>query len=151
MDRVLTQGIELVWQSRDVGIKGLDMGGSATFTDATVKANAANPAQVGKTWVRIPKQRYTVQASYRPNAEWLLGATWRFAGRQFNTELNVDDNPDTFGGVSSVNQLDLKAAWKFARGWEWGAGINNVTNQSSWQAHTLPQRSIQTELRYSLM
>lgn len=150
VDRVLTQGIELVWQSRDVGIKGLDIGGSATFTDATVKANAANPAQVGKAWVRIPKQRYTVQASYRPNAEWLLGATWRFAGRQFNTELNVDDNPDTYGGVSGVNQLDLKAAWKFAKGWEWGAGINNVTNQSSWQAHTLPQRSIQTELRYSL-
>lgn len=150
VDRVLTRGIELVWQSRDVAIKGLDIGGSATFTDATVKVNAANPAQVGKTWLRIPKQRYTVQAGYRPNAEWLFGATWRFAGRQFNTELNVDGNPDTYGGTSSVNQLDLKAAWKFAKGWEWGAGINNVTNQSSWQAHSLPQRSVQAELRYSL-
>jgi iron complex outermembrane receptor protein len=150
VDRVLTQGIELVWQSRDVLIHGLDIGGSATFTQATVKANAANPAQVGKAWLRIPKQRYAVQASYRPNAAWLLGASWRFSGRQFNTELNVDDNPDTYGGTSRVNQLDLKAAWKFARGWEWGAGINNVTNNAAWQGHSMPQRSIQTELRYSL-
>ena len=150
VDKVLTQGIELVWQTRDVGIKGLNLGGSATWTDAEVKANAANPAQVGKKWLRIPAQRYTLQASYRPNGEWLLGAAWRVAGRMYNTDLNVDGNPNTFGGTSTVNQLDLKAAWKFAKQWEWGAGINNVGNQPSWQAHTMPQRSVQTELRYSL-
>ena len=150
VDRVLTQGIELVWQSRDVGVKGLNLGGSATWTDAEVKANAANPAQVGKKWLRIPAQRYTLQASYRPNSEWLLGASWRVASRMYNTELNIDDNPNTFGGTSTVNQLDLKAAWKFARQWEWSAGINNVGNQPSWQGHTMPQRSVQTELRFSL-
>jgi len=150
VDRVLTQGIEMVWQTRDVGIKGLDIGGSATWTDAVVKANAANPAQVGKQWLRIPKQRYAVQASYRPNAQWLFGAAWRWSGRAYNTELNIDNNPDTYGGVSRVNQLDLKAVWKFARNWEWALGVNNVTNQQSWQAHSLPQRSVQTELRYSM-
>lgn len=150
VDRVLTQGIEMVWQARDVGIRGLDIGGSATWTDAVVKANAANPAQVGKQWLRIPKQRYAVQASYRPNAQWLLGAAWRWSGRAYNTELNIDSNPDTYGGVSRVNQLDLKAVWKFAPHWEWALGVNNVTNQQSWQAHTLPQRSVQTELRYSM-
>jgi len=150
VDRVLTQGLELVWQTRDAGIKGLDIGGSATWTDAEVKANAANPAQVGKKWLRIPKQRYAVQASYRPNAQWLLGAAWRWGGRMYNTELNIDTHPDTYGGTSRVNQLDLKAAWRFAKHWEWSLGINNVTNQKSWQAHTLPQRSVQTELRYSM-
>ncbi|WP_084690616.1 TonB-dependent receptor [Comamonas granuli] len=150
VDRVLTQGIELVWQARDVGIKGLDIGGSATWTDAVVKANAANPAQVGKQWLRIPKQRYAVQASYRPNAEWLFGAAWRYGGRMYNTELNLDTNPDTYGGTSRLSQIDLKAVWKFARHWEWSLGVNNVTNQKAWQAHSLPQRSVQTELRYSM-
>lgn len=150
VDRVLTQGIEMVWQARDVGVRGLDMGGSATWTDAVVKANAANPAQVGKQWLRIPRQRYAVQASYRPNAQWLFGAAWRWSGPAYNTELNIDSNPDTYGGVSRVNQLDLKAVWKFAPHWEWALGVNNVTNQKSWQAHTLPQRSVQTELRYSM-
>lgn len=150
VDRVLTQGLELVWQTRDVGIKGLDVGGSATWADAQVKANAANPAQVGKKWLRIPRQRYAVQASYRPDDQWLLAAAWRWHGRMYNTELNNDINPDTFGGTSRVNQLDVKASWKFARGWEWGFGINNLTNNKSWQAHTLPQRSFHTELRYQL-
>ena len=64
--------------------------------------------------------------------------------------LHIDNNPDTYGGTSSVNQLDLKASWKFAKQWEWGFGINNVANRPSWQAHTMPQRSVQTELRWSL-
>lgn len=150
VERVLTQGIELVWQARNVGLKGLDIGGSATWTDATVKANAANPAQVGQKWLRIPVQRYAVQASYRPNAQWLIGAAWRWSGRMYNTELNVDDHPDTYGGTSRVNQLDVKAVWRFAKAWEWSLGINNLSNQPSWQGHTLPQRSVQTELRYCL-
>ena len=150
VDKVLTQGIELVWATRDVGVKGLDLGGSATWTDAEVKANAANPAQVGKKWLRIPPQRYTLQASYRPNAQWLLAAAYRWSSSMVNTELNIDDNPNTYGGTSRVNQLDLKASWKFAKQWEWGFGINNVANQPSWQAHTMPQRNVQTELRWSL-
>ncbi len=50
-----------------------------------------------------------------------------------------------------MNQLDLKVSWKLAKHWEWGVGINNVGNQPAWQAHTMPQRSVQTELRYSLL
>ena len=150
VDKVLTQGLEMVWSTRDVGVKGLDLGGSFTWTDASVVANAANPAQVGKKWLRIPPQRYMVQASYRPNAQWLFGAAYRWASSSYNTEMNVDTNPDTYGGTSSVSQLDLKASWKFARQWEWGFGINNVANRPSWQAHTMPQRSVQTELRWSL-
>ncbi len=150
VDRVLTHGLELVWQMRDVGVKGLNVGGSATWASAVVKENQANPAQVGKNWLRIPKQRYTFQASYRPNAQWLLGANLRWTGRQYNTDINNDINPNTYGGISYSNQLDLKAAWTFAKGWEWTFGINNVTNNKSWQAHTLPQRSVQTELRYAL-
>ncbi|MFN7727077.1 MAG: TonB-dependent receptor [Rubrivivax sp.] len=150
VDRVLTQGIELVWQSRDVGLKGLNLGGSATFADAVVKENRANPAQVGMQWLRIPRQRYTADLSYRPDDRWLLAANWRWTGRQYNTELNIDSHPNTFGGISYTNQLDVKAAWRFAKGWEWGLGIGNLTNDRSWQAHTLPQRSLQTELRYAL-
>ena len=94
VDRVLTQGIEMVAGAR-CRHPGLDIGGSATRTDAWSKANAANPAQVGKQWLRIPSSATPVQASYRPNAQWLLGAAWRWSGRAYNTELNIDSNPDT--------------------------------------------------------
>ncbi|MEI8171566.1 MAG: TonB-dependent receptor [Rhodoferax sp.] len=150
VDRVVTNGLELAWQSRDVGIKGLDLSGNATWVDSRVAENAALPASVGMNWLRIPKQRYTLQTSYRPNDQWLFSGAWRWAGRMYNTQLNTDINPDVYGGTSSVNQVDVHAAWHFSKEWTWSAGIDNLTNAQAWQAHSLPQRSIQTELRYSL-
>lgn len=150
VERVLTNGLELVWQSRDVGIKGLDIGGNATWVDSKIKENSLEPKSVGNNWVRLPKQRYIIQASYRPDAAWTFGANYRWAGRSYNTILATDTNSDVYGGLSRVNQLDLKADWKFAKHWSWAFGVDNVTNRGAWQFHTLPQRSFQTELRYSL-
>ena len=150
VDRVLTNGLELAWQIHGLGIQGLDISGSATWADAVVKANAANPRQVGKEWVRIPRQRYMLEASWRPNAQWLLGASWRWHGRMFNTEMNTDSHPDVYGGASRLNQLDLKAVWRFAPHWEWSLGVLNVNNDKAWQGHPFVQRSIQTELRFAM-
>ena len=140
----------LAWQIHGLGIRGLDISGSATWADAVVKANAANPRQVGKKWVRIPRQRYMLEASWRPNAQWLLGASWRWHGRMFNTEMNTDSHPDVYGGASRLNQLDLKAVWRFVPHWEWSLGVLNVNNNKAWQGHPFAQRSIQTELRFAM-
>lgn len=148
IDRVLTNGLELAGEWRNAMLKGLDLAGSATFADARVRANAASPATVGKRWLRVPPQRYTLQAAWRAGAGWLASATWRFSGRQYNTETNVDNHPDTYGGTSRVNQLDLKLAWRLAPQWEWSLGIDNLTNQGAWQAHTMPQRIVHTALRW---
>lgn len=148
--RVLTNGLELTWLSRDIGIKGLDIGGSATWVDSKIKENVLTPASVGNSWLRVPKQRYTLQASYRPDTAWTFAANYRYAGRNFNTILATDINPETYGGISRVNQLDLKVDWKFAKNWNWAFGVDNVNNSKAWQAHTLPQRSYLMELRYSM-
>lgn len=149
VDRVVSNGVELTWQGRDIGVKNLDMGGSATWVDARIVENAADPTSVGMNWPRIPTQRYALQASYRQK-QWIYGAAWRWHGRMYNTTNNTDVNPDVYGGTSSVNQIDLHAAWHFERDWTWAFGINNLTNSQAWQAHSLPQRSFQTELRYSI-
>ncbi len=150
VDRVVTNGLELSWQSRDVLVAGLSFSGSATWADARVVENAALPASEGKSWLRIPAQRYTLQTSYRPNAQWLFSGAWRMAGPMYNTQRNTDTNPDVYGGTSSVNQVDVHTAWHFSKDWTWSAGIDNLSNRQAWQAHSLPQRSFQTELRYSL-
>lgn len=150
VDRVVTNGLEVVWEVRDVGLKGLNVSANATWANARVAENAAQPAQVGMNWIRIPKQRYTVQTTYRPNDQWLFSGAWRWAGRQYSTALNTDSHPDVYGGTSSVSQIDVHTAWKFNKEWTWSAGIDNLTNAQAWQAHSLPQRSFQTELRYSL-
>jgi iron complex outermembrane receptor protein len=129
VDKVLTQGMELVWATRDVGVKGWIW--VAASPGRMPKSKPTPPTR--RKWARsgcASPQRYTVQASYRPNAQWLFGAAYRWASSSYNTEMNIDTNPDTYGGTSSVNQLDLKASWKFAKQWEWGFGINNVANRA---------------------
>jgi iron complex outermembrane receptor protein len=150
IDRVLTDGLELVWQARGVLLPGLVLGASATWADARIVANAANLATEGKRWLRIPPQRYALQATWRGGNGWLLAAAWRWSGRQYNTDTNVDSNPETYGGVSHVNQLDLKASWQFAPDWTWSIGVDNAAGTPAWQAHTLPQRLWQTALRWEM-
>jgi iron complex outermembrane receptor protein len=150
IDRVLSQGLELAGDWDLPAWTALSVSGSATFTDARIEANAANPATVGKRWLRIPPQRYTLQANWRPAPRWMASAAWRYSGRQYNTDTNVDVNPDTFGGTSRVNQLDVKVGWRFAPEWEWTLGIDNLNNNHAWQAHTMPQRVFHTALRWQL-
>ena len=148
--RVLTDGVELVWEATDIGFKGLNLNGSATWAYAVVKENTPNPAMVGMQWLRIPRQRYSVQVSYRAIEDWLLAAAWRWDSASFSNELNLDTNPNVYGGISVVNKLDLRASWRFAKGWDWAFGIDNALNTASWQAHSLPQRSLHTALSWSM-
>jgi hypothetical protein len=69
IDRVRTDGFELAWDLRELGLQGLNVSCSAPFADGRIEANAANPATVGERWLRIPPQRY------------VLRAAWRFGGR----------------------------------------------------------------------
>ncbi len=149
VDRVVTNGIEIVTKANDVLIKGFEIGGSATWVDSTIKANAAVPGSVGRPWLRIPKQRYAMQVSYQASDALLFAANYRFSGRNYNTLLGMDINPETFGGISKVNQLDLKVNWKFHASGQVSAGIDNVNNSKAWQAHTLPLRSLQVQVRYA--
>lgn len=150
VDRVLTDGLEVVWQARDVLMPRLDVTAHATWANSKVKQNRLNPATEGMNWPRIPKQRYGLQADYRVSDAWSVSGAWRWHGRSYNTDLNNDINPDVFGGVSRVNKLDLRTTWRFAPHWEWAFGMDNVTNDQAYQAHSLPQRSFHTSLSYSL-
>ena len=150
VDRVLTDGIEAVWQASNLGLKGLDLEANTTYAHAVVKENTRNPATVGKQWLRIPRTRASLQASYRGIENWLLAAAWRYQSASYSNELNLDTNHNVYGGMSKVNKLDLRASWRFAKGWDWAFGVDNLMNNPSWQHHTLPQRSLHTSLSYSL-
>lgn len=150
VDRVLTDGIELVWQAQDLFTPGLSLSGSATWAHAKVRKNSKVPAMEGKTWLRIPRQRYQLQADYRLNAQWSVSGAWRWHGRSYNTDLNNDIHPDVYGGVSRVNKLDVRATWRLAKHWECAFGIDNLTDDRAYQAHSLPQRSFHASLSYDL-
>lgn len=150
VDRVKTNGIELAWQAQDLIVKGLALEASAAYTfRSEVTANSRDPAMVGKWWLRVPRTRATLQASYRPDAHWLLAAGWRHQGRAYNDTYNLDVNPNVYGGVSQLNQLDVRAAYKLTRQLELALGVNNLTDQHAYQAHPYPGRTLFAELRFN--
>jgi iron complex outermembrane receptor protein len=104
---------------------------------------------VGKWWLRVPRTRATLQANWRANDQWLLAAGYRHEGRAYNDVYNADINPDAYGGVSRVDQLDVRAACKLGKQLEVALGVNNATDQHAYQFHPYPGRTLFAELRFS--
>lgn len=149
VDRVRTRGIELVWSADDLGLKGLGLSASAAYTfQSEVTANRRDPAMVGQWWLRVPRTRATLQASYRPDAQWLFSAGFRHQGRAYNDAYNLDINPGVYGGVSKVNQIDARGAYKFSRQLALALGVNNLNDQQAYQGHPYPGRTLFAELRF---
>jgi iron complex outermembrane recepter protein len=151
IDRVRTRGVEVVGNLFDVGVKGLNIEGSVSFNDAEIVENAKFPLSIGKQWPRVPRVRSALTATYAPSKTWSASTTYRYAGRQFNSLLNDDTNPDTYGGLSRVHQLDVKFRYVMPRGTsltEFSAGVDNVNDYKAYQSHPLPGRTFFVELRH---
>lgn len=152
VERVKTSGIEFAWSAQDLtlgGIRGLAIDASAAYTfRSEVVANTRDPGMVGKWWLRVPRTRATLQLAWRPDAVWMFSAGLRHQGRAYNDPHNLDANPDVYGGVSAVNQLDLRGTCKLRAALELAAGINNATDQRAWQSHPYPGRTLFVELRF---
>ncbi|MCW7536768.1 TonB-dependent receptor [Aquabacterium sp. A7-Y] len=150
VDRVKTSGIELAWSAEDLFVKRLGMEASAAYTfKSEVVANRKDPAMVGQWWLRVPRTRATLQVSWRPDDKWLLAAGYRHQGRAYNDTYNLDVNPGVYGGVSKVNQLDLRGTYKATRELELALGVNNVNDQHAYQSHPYPGRTFFAELRFA--
>jgi iron complex outermembrane receptor protein len=148
VDRVKTRGLELAWSTQDWLLRGLSLDANAAFTNSKVVANAKDPQSVGKWWLRVPRTRANLLAAYRPDDRWMGSIGWRHEGRSWNDTYNLDINPDVFGGVSRLNQIDLRLSCKLSRQVEIATGVNNATNGHAYQFHPYPGRTFFAELRF---
>lgn len=148
VDRVRTRGIEFVWMQQDVFVRGFDLEGHLAFTRSIVTANTRDPDSVGAYWLRVPTSRGALLASWRPRDLWRTSLGLRYSGRAYNDVYNRDVQPDVYGGVSRVKQLDWRASVKLQPQLEWAVGIDNLTDQRAWQSHPYPGRTLHTELRW---
>ncbi len=150
VDRVKTTGIEFAWQAQDLLLSGLSLDATLAFTNSKVAANAGDPASVGQWWLRVPRNRGTLQASYQLSTDWRLSAGYRHEGRAYNDVYNADTNPHVYGGVSSVDQWDLRASGQLTPQLELALGINNALGARAYQSHPYPGRTLFAELRFKL-
>jgi iron complex outermembrane receptor protein len=146
-DRVRTSGIEIAWSGRDVGVRGLSAEANAAFTRSKVVENAKDPATEGKYWLRVPKARANVLVAYRPSARWMGSVGWRYSTAAFNDVYNLDTNSNVYGGISDVNQIDLRLSYKPVPKLELAVGMDNVTDHHAYQSHPLPGRTLFLQVR----
>lgn len=149
VDRVRTRGIEFVWTQQDLFVRGFDLEANLAFTRSIVTANSRDPDSVGAYWLRVPKSRGALLASWRPNDQWRTSLGLRYSGQAYGDVYNRDVLPDVYGGISRVKQLDWRASVKLKPRLEWAVGIDNLTDQRAWQFHPYPGRTLHTELRWA--
>ena len=87
VDAVHAQGLELSAGLR-FGKFGFD--GSLAVTDAQVEASGLSAALDGKRPAQTPKFAASGTLSWRPRENWLLAATLRHTGAQFEDDLETD-------------------------------------------------------------
>lgn len=148
VDHIRTRGLELATQWQDVLIHGLDLQGSATFTEAEVLANAVAPETTGNRPPRIPRSMLKLVATYHQGSNLTYSVAARYSGRQYNALDNSDINPDTFGGASKFFVMDVKANYKFADRFTASLGVDNLNNYKSYVFHPYPQRTAYVQLKF---
>ncbi|MBS0467450.1 MAG: TonB-dependent receptor [Proteobacteria bacterium] len=150
VDKIRTLGLELAYSGQPAWLRGLDLGGSLTFADSEIVANAANPASVGKRQPRVPRWRATAYATYQPDERWAFTVAARYSGRQYSTLDNSDVNAFVYMGASKYFTVDLRVRLQLTRQWSAAFGIDNANNYQYWNFHPYPQRTYQASLRWDL-
>ncbi|HYD80276.1 MAG TPA: TonB-dependent receptor [Paucimonas sp.] len=147
IDRVRTRGVELSTLWKDVGLRGLGLIANVAWSRGDILGNANNPALIGKTWVRVPRVRANLMASYRPNRRWMGSLAVRRSGRQYGSLDNSDSNPGVFGGTSSYTVWDAKLTYRFGKHIEASIGIDNLSDVHYYVFHPYPGRTLFGEIR----
>ena len=149
IDRVRTRGIEFYATVNDMAIKGLDLTGSITFARSRIIENTNNPTVIGNDWVRVPRVRGNLLATYRVNERWTNTLGVRHSSSMYGTLENNDINHKTFGAVSAYTVWDAKASYRISKQVEASFGIDNLTDARYYVYHPYPGRTFIGELRAS--
>lgn len=149
VDRVRTRGVETAILVDDLGVSGLSIEGNLTLARSKILSNENFPLSVGKQWPRVPELRGNLQIIWRPNAAWLASLGLRHTADMYNRLENDDFNGTVYGAVSGFTMLDVRTAYTLANQVEIALGIDNLTNERSYQSHPLQMRTAFLEARWS--
>ena len=148
VDRVRTRGLEVALDAPDfAGVRGLRLNTSVSLNHARTLQNDNFPDAENKNWVRVPRVRATLLASYESGGAWGGSVGVRYSGRQYNTLDNVDSNPDTYGGTSSYTVADAKLRYRVNKHFEASVGIDNLFDERYFVSHPYPGRTVYAEAR----
>lgn len=149
VDEIVTQGIELVYGVKQL-LPNLSLDANLSLVDSEVTRNRRNPATEGKQWVRIPEVKANVVANWRFLPGWNANVSALHTGKNY-AEL---DNSDAggcrfFGCASSFTTVDTRVGYTIRERFELGLGLSNLTDETYYEFHPYPQRTLVAEFRGS--
>lgn len=148
LDHIRTRGLELAAEWQDVFIHGLDILGSATFTDAEILRNRADPGTEGNKPPRIPREMFKLVTTYHQGSQVTYSVSARYSGRQYNLLDNSDVRDDTYIAASKFLFIDVKANYRFDKRWTASIGIDNLNNDQAYTRHPYAQRTGYVQLKF---
>jgi iron complex outermembrane receptor protein len=149
---IRNRGVEFAGEARDVGIRGLDLGGSVTYVDSKILSNAAFGSSFGSTSVGmwapyVPQWRGTAVATYKPDGKWSFTAAARWQGWMYSTLDNSDYVHNVYGSFDPFFVVDLKARYRFMERAAIEVGVDNVGDYKYFLFHPFPQRTFIASLK----
>jgi len=142
-------GFELIAETHDWPLEGLDIDANAAWIDAITVRNPADPASEGVQFPRIPRWRLNGNIRYRVTPRLQAAVGLRYASRP-NSDLDGLYRGDDYGYTSELFALDLRADYKVNEHLRLSAGINNLTDDRAWVYHPYPQRTFLLEAGVTL-
>jgi len=148
VDRTRARGVEFALQRTDFPVRHVDLSGSATYTDAITREDAAFPAAVGHLLPSVPRWRATAVVTWRPDEAIALTAAARYASRNWGTLDNSDPVGNTYQGFYKYFVVDLRVNFRIGDGYAFAIGVDNVNNDRYFLFHPFPQRAFTAEASY---
>jgi outer membrane receptor protein involved in Fe transport len=113
LGRSRSRGVELDLETRLS--EALSLSGGYLYADSTVRSFPDNPALVGRRVAQVPRHQGTLEARWRWGARARVAVRARFAGAQFEDDLNAlplagFGTVDAVGAVTVARGLEVFAA-----------------------------------------
>ncbi len=149
IDLTRQYGFELIGETRDWPVDGLDIDLNGAWVDSRTLRNPSNTLAEGVQFPRIPRWRINGNLRYALTDAVQASLGLRYASRP-NTDLLGRQRGDTFGYTSELFALDARVNWDVTEGFRVSAGVDNLTNDRAWVFHPYPQRTFLLEAGWRL-
>jgi iron complex outermembrane receptor protein len=151
VDQVVTNGLEVVFDQRQVFNSPIDVEANTTITDATITKDALQPSLVGKVFPRMPKVRMGLFGIYHVNHSLMASLGARYVSDEFSDLNNGDRVKHVYGAIDPYLFLDAKLAYRLRSGDRLSFGIDNLTNKKAFVYHPWPARTFFAEFSVDVL
>lgn len=145
IDEVQTQGVEFIFNREFLFGTPTSLRFNASYTDAEIIENKANPDIEGNEMPRIPQWRANLILNYPASRNVDLSASLRYASDSYGDLDNGDTQSEVYGAIDDYLFVNLKAHWDVSEYLSVSAGVDNVFDDMAYVAHPWPSRTVYLE------